>query len=269
MIYFFSGTGNSRCVAEQLSLHILEKCRMITEVAPEQERVEGDSIGFIFPVYSWGVAPMMMEFVKRLPESFWAEVKIRQIPVWCVMTCGDEVALAPEMFAKRLGRYGIVLESVWSVIMPNNYVILPGFDVDPREVERKKLRGAAGRIREISCGILQHSRKIDVVRGSWAWLKTKMVYPLFCRWGITPKKWYATVACVGCGLCKIVCPLHNIYIRKRVPEWGDNCCSCLACYHVCPRHAVAYGKQTFKKGQYFNPDAYNKVKEKQGKDKPK
>lgn len=253
MIYFFSGTGNSRYVAEQLSLQILEKCRMITDVNPAYENVNGDSIGFVFPVYSWGVAPMMVEFVRQLPESFWTQVKIKQLPVWCVMTCGDEVALAPEMFAKLLSRYNVILESVWSVIMPNNYVILPGFDVDSKEIEQNKLMEAKRRTQEISRDIIQHSRKIDVIRGSLAWIKTKMIYPLFCRWGISSKKWYATTACVGCGLCEKVCPLHNINIIDRLPEWGDSCCSCLACYHICPRHAVAYGKQTFKKGQYFNP----------------
>lgn len=137
--------------------------------------------------------------------------------------------------------------------MPNNYVLLPGFDVDKKNIERHKLEEAPKRIHEIAEGIRCHARKIDVVRGSWPWVKTKLIFPLFLRWGISPKKWHSTTSCVGCGICAKSCPLNNVKMDNGVPIWGMNCCSCLACYHSCPRHAVAYGKSTFKKGQYFFP----------------
>lgn len=251
MIYYFSGTGNSRFVAQQLSLLTLEESKIITSVDPIDEAVAGDSIGFVFPVYSWGVPPIMLDFIDKLPRTFWTDVKVGQLPVWCVMTCGDEVALAPEMFIKRLGGHGVSPESVWSIIMPNNYVLLPGFDVDSGDVERRKLSEAPARIREIARGINQHSQSMDVVRGSWAWAKTRLIYPLFRKWGISPGKWKSTDACVGCGICAKACPLKNITMHDGKPQWGDNCCSCLACYHSCPRHAVAYGEATRKKGQYY------------------
>lgn len=251
MIYYFSGTGNSHMVAELLSQHLLEDYKKVTKTNPHEEMPEGETVGFVFPVYSWGVAPIMTRFIDSLSDAFWEELRLRQMSVWGVMTCGDEVALAPEMFAKTLGRHGVEPESVWSVIMPNNYVLLPGFDVDPKDVEGRKLGEAPGRIREIAKGISQHARCVDVVRGSGAWLKTKLVYPLFCKWGISPKKWHSTPACVGCGICAKACPLRNVSMKGREPIWGDNCCSCLACYHSCPRHAVAYGKMTNRKGQYY------------------
>lgn len=251
MIYYFSGTGNSRYVAEQLSLLTKEKIMKITEAGASSESASGDSIGFVFPVYSWGVPPVMMDFIERLPMTLWAEVKARQLSVWCVMTCGDEVAMAPEMLSRLLNKKGIELESIWSVIMPNNYVLLPGFDVDPHDVEKRKLHDAPARIREIAHGINRHSRTIDVTRGNWPGLKTGLVYPLFRRWGIFPEKWKSTYACVGCGICAKACPLANVSMQGSRPVWGGNCCSCLACYHSCPRHAVAYGNSTFKKGQYY------------------
>lgn len=253
MVYYFSGTGNSRFVAESLSQLVFEKCKKITCINPANEIPEGKSVGFVFPVYSWGVATEMTSFIDNLGNAFWNELKRRQIYVWCVMTCGDEVALAPEMIAKTLSRHGVELESVWSVTMPNNYVLLPGFDVDPKKVERRKLEEAPSRIREIANGINCQTHKIDVVRGSWAWAKTKLIYPLFLRWGISPQKWHNTTSCVGCGICAKSCPLKNVWMENGVPKWGIDCCSCLACYHSCPRHAVEYGKITFKKGQYFCP----------------
>jgi len=211
------------------------------------------SVGFVFPVYSLGVPPLVMDFINRLPDSFWNEVKVGQLPIWCVMTCGDEVAMSPEMLQDAFRRRDVEVRSIWSVIMPNNYVLLPGFDVDSKDLADKKLADAPLRLKEICRGIMQQRETIDVVRGSMAWLKSKTVYPLFKRWGIFPGKWHSMETCVSCGICAKSCPLGNVQMSDGRPKWGDNCCSCLACYHSCPRHAVAYGKITQSKGQYFLP----------------
>lgn len=251
MIYYFSGTGNSRLAAGFLSEYLHEPARFIPDTDPCEETVCGESVGFVFPVYSWGVPPLVTGFMSRLPLQFWNEVRRLQMPVWCVMTCGDEVAKAPEMFVKELSRHGVEAESIWSVIMPNNYVLLPGFDVDTPDVEQKKLQDAPARLKEIGDGILQHRKVVDVVRGTIPSLKSRLIYPLFKKWGIFPDKWHSSDACVGCGICARSCPLKNVAMSGNIPQWGDNCCSCLACYHSCPRHAVEYGKITRKKGQYF------------------
>ncbi len=251
MIYYFSGTGNSRSVAIHLSELINESLKFIPLIKVTEEVVEGDSVGFVFPIYSWGVPPIVLDFIKNLPESFYNEINVKQIPVWCVMVCGDEVAMAPEMFKEALSEKGIIPESIWSVIMPNNYVLLPGFNIDSSELEKKKLLNMESRIKEVANGIRTHRNVEDVVRGSLPGLKTKLVYPLFKKYGIYPKKWYATSECIGCGSCASNCPMMNINMIDKKPIWGNNCCSCLACYHCCPQHAVQYGKQTQKKGQYW------------------
>lgn len=250
MIFYFSGTGNSRQVAEELGTILFEETKSIEECGKPSDP-EGESVGFVFPVYSWGVPPNVERFIKTLPEAFFERIKISQLPVWVVMTCGDEVAMAPEMMTDILRERGVEAQSIWSVQMPNNYVLLPGFDVDSKELEKKKLHDSHGRIAEIAKGIKEQRKTIDVVRGSWPRLKTGLVYPLFKRWGIQPKKWKYTSTCVGCGICARSCPQQNVAMVDRHPVWGPNCCSCLACYHSCPRHAVEYGKMTAKKGQYF------------------
>ncbi len=249
MIYYFTGTGNSGFVAHELEHLLLEKAYFMNGKAPMYP--EGDSIGFVFPTYAWGVPPNVISFINCLPYVFWNQVKLEQLPVWFVMTCGDEVAKAPEMMERVLAKKGVRAESIWSVIMPNNYVLLPGFDVDPKELEKRKLDDCVSRIHEVAEGIKTHRNCVDVARGSMPWLKTKLVYPLFKRWGISTPKWHSTDACVGCGICVKSCPQDNIKLNgEGRPVWGEDCCSCLACYHSCPYHAVEYGKETRKKGQY-------------------
>lgn len=251
MIFWFSGTGNSRYVAERLSseLHDMSLAIMATDVS--SLKMEGESLGFIFPVYSWGVPPQVVEFIDRLPASFLTEADKRGI--WMVCTCGDETGMCPEMLEKKLKDRGVSLRGVWSVIMPNDYVLLPGFDVDSKAVEREKLSEAPERIRTIAKSICDKEWQRDFTRGSWAKLKTSLIYPLFKRWGISYKKWRSEARCIGCGKCAQVCPMKNIEMKSKRPLWGNNCASCCACFHICPVNAVQYGKATIKKHQYMFP----------------
>lgn len=253
MICYFSGTGNSTFVATILANFLGEPLKFIPDISPSELEIPEDRFILVFPVYSWGVPPLISNFIKVIGKDYWQKIKDSGISVDCILTCGDEVALAPEMIHKDFNRVGINLQSVWSVIMPNNYVLLPGFDVDSKQLEDSKLENCKWRILEIAQSLQRGEKRIDVVRGNIPWLKTKIVFPLFKKWGIFPKKWHHSNACISCGRCTKICPLLNIRMEKQHPVWGSRCCSCLGCYHVCPVHAVEYGKETKKKGQYLFP----------------
>ena len=66
--------------------------------------------------------------------------------------------------------------------MPNTYILLPGFDTDANEVVRKKLAASRPRVEEIASAILcSDFSKPLYVAGSFARLKTSLVYPLFAH----------------------------------------------------------------------------------------
>ncbi len=246
MIYYFSGTGNSSFVAETLG-RILEE--EVVKLPTYITKISGERVVFVCPVYAWGVPPVVLSFIATQSEEWVREASNKEI--WAVFVCGDEVGMAPEMLSTTLKKRALMLKGVYSAIAPNNYVLLPGFDVDDKGVEAQKLRDLPRRIEEIASKIRSGRGEIDVVRGSFPRFKTKLVYPLFCKWGIFPSKWEAGEECIGCGKCSSVCATGNIRLVGGKPVWGRDCTSCLACYHVCPNHAVRYGKITSRKGQYF------------------
>lgn len=259
MIIYFSGTGNSRAVATALAALTSDRVFPLTELPPADASWHGERLILVCPVYSWGIPPLVLDYVGRLSVPFIGET--RRHRVWVVLTCGDETGRAPEMMEKALAGRGVTLSGIWDVQMPNNYVLLPGFDVDPLDVERKKLSRYPSRVEEIARCILEGRECRDYTAGSWPGVKTRIVYPLFRRMGIVPSRWKASEACVGCGRCRDACPMGNVTLDAgRMPVWGGRCVSCLACYHVCPRNAVAYGKATRGKGQYFYPQPHGAEK---------
>lgn len=254
MIYYFSGTHNSRHVAMRLGSLTEEEVCFIPSADPYTQSFDPNkekSIGFVFPVYAWGVPPIVLDFIEKLPESTVVSMVENSAYIWCVATCGDETGMAVEMLKKALYKRGLTLSASWSIIMPNVYVLLPGFGTDPKALEQKKLEDAIGRIALIGENIKSKKEENDVHLGSLPRLKTSLVYPLFKKWGVDTRKWHYTDACIGCRKCAKVCPVGNIAMQDGHPQWGSDCTSCCACYHVCPTHSAQYGNITKKMGQYF------------------
>ena len=253
MIFYFSGEGNTAFAAKTLAEELKEPLHFIPDTNAALENFEGKSLGFMFPIYSWGIPPIVNEFIKSLSNRFVQEVRSKRISIWMVVTCGDDIGNTMEMMENTLESLGLHLSAAWSVIMPNTYVLLPGFNVDKESIETKKLDKAIPRLQSISVKIKEGRWEIDIKKGSFPWFKTKICYPLFVKFAMNPSKWQWNAECVGCGKCERQCPVNNIEMRSGHPRWGKKCVGCLACYHICPVHAVGYGNATVNKGQYICP----------------
>lgn len=252
MIFYFTGTGNSKYVAQNIG----EKCNEnVINISDELKKKSDQSqykledneiIGFVYPVYAWAPPKVVIDFIKKIKLYNYKENY-----VFSIATCGGSIGNTMEMLKNTLSKEKIILNSGFSLVMPNNYIIMG--DVDSKKIQQEKLERADKRLEYIVKVIKERKDNIfDVKKGSMPWLVTNLGNPLFNSLGINTKKFYVNDNCTGCGICAKVCSLGNISIDKK-PVWGSRCTQCLACIHRCPTKAAQYGKYTVNKGRYVNP----------------
>lgn len=242
MIYYFSGTGNSAWVAEELARKTDDQAMDLAPLmkdGPIAVFAGGNArIGIVFPVYAWGTPLLVERFCKAVtvqPDAY----------AFAVCTCGG----GPGKSMKRLRRF-FPWQGAWSLTMPGNYIV--GYDADPPELQQQLIAAAQDKIPQIAEAILANSRVYDVKEGSIAGLKTTFVRPLFNAFARRTRPFYATNACNGCGLCARICPIGAIRLENGKPQWiHKHCTQCLGCINRCPQEAIQFGAQTAARQRYF------------------
>ena len=285
MIFYFSGTGNTKWAASKLAAATRED---LISIAPYMRAddsshnlaepfilKENERLGFVFPVHGWRVPKLVREFIckmkiQREPSDASAENKakandcLKNRPfAYCVCTAGDSIGLTIENLNEVISQnpslqaLGITeVSSSYSLIMPESYIGLPFMDVDPKEREIRKKENAAQELAVVCEEIFDRKEGINrLVKGPIPWFFTKVVGGFFENVLITDKRFHVEKdRCVKCGICANVCPVGDIKGgHGEYPVWlhHKDCLTCFTCYHHCPRHAIEFGNQTQKKGQYY------------------
>lgn len=289
MIFYFSGTGNTKWAASKLASATHED---LISIAPYMRAddsshtlaepfilKENERLGFVFPVHGWRVPKLLREFigkmkVQRAESDAAGSQTLSDISensasagsrpfTYCVCTAGDSIGLTIENLNEVISQnpslqaLGITeVKSSYSLIMPESYVGLPFMDVDPKEKEIWKKSKSAQELAVICEEIFDRKEGVNrLVKGPIPWFFTKIVGGFFENVLITDKRFHVEKdKCVKCGICANVCPVGDIKGgHGEYPEWlhHKDCLTCFTCYHHCPHHAIEFGNQTQKKGQYF------------------
>lgn len=270
MIFYLSGTGNSRWIANKLSIATHDSLVAIADymrndlpaydMSTPFELQPDERLGFVFPVHGWRVPILVRRFLRQMTVR---SSSSRRPFTYAVCTAGDNIGLTMDYLNQCLRANESLLklgvteaDSLYSLIMPESYVGLPLMDVDSPKTEKKKVSEAAERMEAITREIVakEHGKKI-LDKGHFPWINSKIIGGFFEKVLITDKRFHVEASrCSKCGKCAKACPVGNIKGGKGIfPEWlhHTDCLTCFACYHHCPHHAIEFGRQTQKKGQYF------------------
>ncbi len=256
MIFYLSGTGNSKWAAQKIAQLTQETLYAISEfttgdcnfVLKADER-----IGFVFPVHGWRPPKIMRTFMQKL--QLHAE-NLEQHFCYLLCTAGNDIGMTMVYAQKDLEKAGLHVHAMFSLLMPNTYVGLPFMDVDHEGVSQQKKQEATQDLQHYAQAIFDCKHgEVHLHLSKWPRINSYVLGGFFTKFLITDKPFHVnTQRCVKCGICSAVCPVDNIDggFRKQ-PIWNHNqkCLTCFTCYHHCPKHAIGYGWATHRKGQYF------------------
>lgn len=253
MIFYLSGTGNTRWAAREIAEKTGEELLFIPELI-RQEKFEfvvkdGERIGFCFPVHGWRPPKIVRYFISKLSINATGHY------VYALCTAGDNIGETMDILRKDLAVKDIDLEAAFSLIMPESYLGLPLFNLDSPAKEKAKKEKAASELRTYLDAIVNNRGEEKLVVGHWPRINSRLLGEFFAKHLVTDRKFKVdSRKCVKCGICEDVCPTKNIVGGLgHEPRWkhDGSCLACFSCYHHCPHHAIDYGSLTKGKGQYF------------------
>ena len=242
IIYYFSGTGNSLYTANKIAEAIggaeIISVRCNADSVPASD---ADIIGFVCPVYEWDVPGSFKEFVEQLiinPNAY-----IFMVATY-IAILGKSFETVDRLLEEKGAylNYGRAIRCVASQCIayppfPPERIMIPYMEKQiqkaGKEIRQKKLRDYP-KMSAIT------RRRFDKTMGPFLALESEY-----------DKGFYADDRCIGCGICKKVCPTRNITMEDKKPKWNHHCHGCNACVAYCPTKAVQYKvPQVYKKLDY-------------------
>lgn len=232
-IYCFTSTGNSLYTAKKLAAQIGGEVRPIQN---EPVRCDDDTIGFVFPVYYWGLPRMVARFVSEM------QITNESAYLFAVATSGGEPFGALGQLKTLLRKKGRPLRFGARIRSVSNYLI----EYEPKDSPelRKKVDE---RIEETAAAV--QNRETCRVQG---FLPVNRIAYRFFPGEDSDGGFTVSSACTGCGTCSKVCSAGNITMEAGRPEFRHKCEHCLGCLQNCPAQAIDWKDQTQGKARYRN-----------------
>jgi Pyruvate/2-oxoacid:ferredoxin oxidoreductase delta subunit len=248
IIYFFSGTGNARSVAQWISDEA-QKRSIPTEIINiaqiDRKHIQSPPanslVGFVSPTHGFNYPPAMMYFIFRFPVSHGNRAFIMntraglKLSKWFVPGLSG-IALWLAVLVLLIKRYKIV--GLRSIDLPSNWI---SFHPGVKELVVESIYARCKRITQVFAGKILDGKHVytafrDIIQDI-------LIFPItigyfFMGRFILAKSFYANDSCDNCGLCEKNCPVKAIITVDHRPFWTYRCESCMRCMNDCPKRSI-------------------------------
>ncbi len=241
-IYYFTSTGNSLYVAKKIK-EAVGDCELISIPAAMKKcyfNINDDVIGFVYPIHCGSLPIVVEDFISKLKVN--DKTYIFAIGV----TGGGGAKESFPHINELLGNKG-ELSNYLTVKYISNYTRAGKNPTKERALKSIELN------EDIIDDFIQRIEKREVKRVDYK-RGNKLFYNAWKKWFKNKDKSFnVNDKCIGCEMCKAICPVDNIEIINKKPAWLGKCTDCMACINICPKKSINIGNKTLKKNRYRNP----------------
>lgn len=247
IIYYFSGTGNSKRVTEWIQ-QTAKKEKYSAEIIDisksERRRLapppKDTIIGFCSPTHGFNFAPIMMHFILFFPRgknkvfimNTRAGMKLSKLFLPGIS------GMAQYFYAIVLLMKGYKIVGMRPVDLPSNWISLhPGLKTKVVDSLHERWKQKTEKFtHRILSGKRDLRALFDIVQDLLI-TPIAILYYLLGRF-VLAKSFYADSSCNNCKLCMNECPLKAIKTVDNRPFWTFRCESCMHCMNNCPRRSI-------------------------------
>ena len=245
-VFYFSGTGNTRYIAELFARMTQAECCSIEEKTNFPALVaQSDMICLCYPIYGSRPPRIMREFAAKLRH----ELREKKLVILCT-----QFLFSGDGARSLLDLLDPMQEVVYAehFIMPNNISNFPPLPVAGSRAQARYGRNAEKKMRRICDNIkggLIKKRGFHI--GSRLLGLIQAVHlPRMERRAMGDVR--INESCTRCGLCASVCPMENLTMTSEGVEQKGDCTLCFRCVNRCPERAMTVFVHGRVRRQYKN-----------------
>ena len=257
---YFSGTGNTKYIAELFSRIMGTECLSIEEEANFSMLINShDTIIFCYPIYGSRVPLIMREFV----AAHLTELKGKRIAIFVtqLMFSGDGARVLCDLFPS--GHIEVIYAEHFR--MPNNICNIALLRMKNSKNIKKRLIRAEKTMenvcRNIKAGIVKKkgfsavSRLLGKIQGKPWQGDSKNAFAEESSMENRAKHGIKIDNdCTICKVCVEICPMKNLETKNGAISHKNNCTACYRCVNRCPQKAITVLLHNKPKWQYKGID---------------
>jgi ferredoxin len=263
-IFYFTGTGNSYYIAKKIADSKNALLVPVAQVINQEEiKVNTPKVGVVFPVYYMDAPNIIKEFAEKI-------ILDKDQYFFAICNYGGAMGDAFISINKRL-KNKRKIDASFGIQMPQNAFLKKNEDKTKLiDISKKRINKILQIIDKNKKGHYSSNFLMDFFIKSMMPFFRKLVRNFFIEKNDENRektneellykldKYFKTNNdCNGCGLCLMVCPVNNIKIINKKPEWQSHCENCTACYNFCPNKAIS--NRISKNGYRYLMNGYSTV----------
>ena len=258
MIFYFSGTGNTKFVATELAKLLGDEAVNVTGLLQKGNYGPFNSEKpFILcaPTYVCEAPRFFNDFVRKATFTGCKDV-------YYISTSGGYSGISGNVIGSIIRRKKLNYKGCAEFVLAQNYIANKKHTRPSDEVIKQRILDTKEKIISVAETIKAGGK----LKSRHVWLLELLIdfpsNPVMSYIGHKIKGFTVDSRCIACGKCEKNCPVSAIKMQDGKPVWhGSTCAHCMACIQNCPVESINFRDRTQNRKRYRFDDFRYVLKE--------